>query len=93
MSALRTVGDMGDRAFGLLDARRMATTRQLHSPRRRNKLACGDGGRWSDVYVVGHSQDSDCAPFALGLFAAVLIGGVSFLLISLFAADLIGWMS
>jgi uncharacterized membrane protein YdjX (TVP38/TMEM64 family) len=28
-------------------------------------------------------------PFALGLFAAVLIGGVSYTLISLFAADLI----
>jgi uncharacterized membrane protein YadS len=32
-------------------------------------------------------------PFALGLFAAVLIGGVSFVLISLFAADLIALLA
>ncbi len=88
MSAIRTVGDMGDRPFGVLEPTqwnqivlivRGAAERCLLVA----MAAVGLTSMFAGIAKIG------MRPFALGLFAAVLIGGVSFALISLFAADLI----
>jgi len=88
MSAIRTVGDMGDRPFGILEPTRWteiilfvrnAAARCLLVA----MAAVGLTSMFAGILKIG------LKPFALGLFAAVLIGGVSFALISWFAADLI----
>ena len=88
MSAIRTVGDIGDRPFGVLEPSqwkdivlfvRDAAERCLLVA----MAAIGLTSMFAGIIKIG------LRPFALGLFAAVLIGGVSFALISLFAADLI----
>ena len=83
-SALRTVGDAGDQAFGLLDPnswqqtvsflRRAAETCLLVA-----MAAVGLNSSFAGIRSIG------LRPFALGLFAAAIVGGVSFLMISLFA--------
>lgn len=88
MSAIRTVGDMGDKPFGVLDPTlwkgivlyvRDAAERCLLVA----MAAVGLTSMFAGIVKIG------MRPFALGLFAALLIGGVSFALISLFATDLI----
>lgn len=88
MSAFRTVGDIGDKPFGLLQPEQWAeTVGFLKESAERCLLvamaAVGLTSMFAGIIKIG------IRPFALGLFAAVLIGGVSFALISLFGADLI----
>ncbi len=88
MSALRTVGDIGDRPFGVLEpAQWSQVVAFLRDAAERCLLvamaAVGLTSMFAGIIKIG------MRPFALGLFAALLIGGVSFALISWFGADLI----
>lgn len=88
MSTLRTVGDFGDRAFGVLDpANWSALVKFIRSAAETCLLlamaAVGLTSMFSGIRQIG------ARPFLLGLFAAALIGGVSLALISLFAKPLI----
>ncbi len=92
MSALRTVGDMGDKPFGLLAPADWKQIVELVKDAAERCLlvamaAVGLTSMLAGIIKIG------LRPFALGLFAAVLIGGVSFALISLFAADLIALLT
>lgn len=86
-SALRTAGDAGHQAFGFLDPNAWA---QVVSLLRRAAEICllvamaavGLNSSLAGVRSIG------LRPFALGLFAAAVVGGVSFLMISLFAPSL-----
>lgn len=88
MSALRTAGDAGDRPFGILDP---ALWNQFVSFVRSAAehfllvamAAVGLTSMFGGIVKIGWR------PFALGLFAAVLIGGVSLALIYAFAGKLI----
>jgi uncharacterized integral membrane protein (TIGR00698 family) len=91
MSAIRTVGDMGDKPFGLLDPdqwlRFVAFVKEAAEQFLLVAMAAvGLTSMFAGIVKIG------MRPFVLGLFAAVLIGVVSFTLISLFAADLIALM-
>ena len=92
MSAIRTVGDLGDRPFGILSpAQWQETVLVIREAAERCLLvamaAVGLTSMFAGIVKIG------MRPFALGLFAALLIGGVSFLLIWLFAADLMAWLT
>lgn len=89
MSALRTIGDLGDRPFGLLQpAQWHAIIDVLRGLAERCLLiamaAVGLTSMLAGIIKIG------LRPFVLGLFAALLIGGVSLGLISAFAQALIG---
>jgi uncharacterized integral membrane protein (TIGR00698 family) len=88
MSAVRTVGDLGDQAFGILEPSKWQEIVAFIKEAAERCLliamaAVGLTSMLAGIIKIGFR------PFALGLFAAVLIGGVSYTLISLFAADLI----
>jgi uncharacterized integral membrane protein (TIGR00698 family) len=88
MSALRTLGDLGDRPFGFLDPSQWSNLVRLIRNSAESCLlvamaAVGLTSMFAGIKNIG------MRPFLLGLFAAVLIGGVSLLMISLFAATLI----
>ena len=88
MSALRTIGDVGDKAFGMLDPDQWHATVQFLRDTAETCLlvamsAVGLTSAFASIIGIG------LRPFALGLFAALLVGGVSFALIAAFAADLI----
>ena len=88
MSAIRTVGDIGDRPFGLLVPEQWKEIVQFIRDAAERCLlvamaAVGLTSMFAGIRKIG------MRPFALGLFAALLIGGVSFALISLFGARLI----
>jgi uncharacterized integral membrane protein (TIGR00698 family) len=88
MSAIRTIGDIGDKPFGLLEPTEWQEIVAFLKESAEQCLlvamaAVGLTSMFAGIIKIG------MRPFALGLFAAVLIGGVSFGLISLFAADLI----
>ena len=88
MSALRTIGDIGDKPFGLLEPEQWQHFVSLIKDIAEYCLlvamaAVGLTSMFAGIIKIG------MRPFALGLFAAVLIGGVSYVLISLFGADLI----
>jgi uncharacterized integral membrane protein (TIGR00698 family) len=88
MSAIRTIGDLGDRPFGILEPSQWTEIVSFTKEAAERCLllamaAVGLTSMFAGIIKIG------MRPFALGLFAAVLIGGVSFALISLFAADLI----
>ena len=88
MSAIRTIGDIGDKPFGVLEPGQWKEiVAFLKESAERCLLvamaAVGLTSMLAGIVKIG------MRPFALGLFAAVLIGGVSFALISLFGADLI----
>lgn len=88
MSTLRTIGDIGDRPFGMLspDAWDQAT-RFIRGAAEECLLvamaAVGLTSLFSGMRSIGMK------PFALGLFAALLIGVISLITISLFAEPLI----
>ncbi len=88
MSAIRTLGDMGDRPFGLLTADQWQDIVRFirHAAERCLLIAMAAIGLTS---MFASMREIGIRPFALGLFAALLIGGVSFSLISIFGADLI----
>ena len=88
MSAFRTVGDIGDRPFGLLAPQQWQDIVQFIRDAAEHLLlvamaAVGLTSMFAGIRKIG------MRPFVLGLFAALLIGGVSFTLIFLFAARLI----
>jgi uncharacterized integral membrane protein (TIGR00698 family) len=88
MSALRTVGDIGDKPFGVLQPGQWdAAVQFLRDTAERCLLvamaAVGLTSMFSGIVKIGFR------PFALGLFAALLIGGVSFVSIAFLAAPLI----
>lgn len=88
MSALRTVGDIGDKPFGLLSPEQWHHVVSLLRDAAERCLlvamaAVGLTSMFAGIIKIG------MRPFLLGLFAALLIGGVSFALISLFGQDLI----
>lgn len=88
MSALRTVGDVGDRPFGLLaETSWRSVVRILQTTAEYCLLvamaAIGLTSRFDGIRRIGPR------PFLLGLFAAALVGGLSLVLILLFAEDLI----
>jgi uncharacterized integral membrane protein (TIGR00698 family) len=88
MSAVRTIGDIGDKAFGVLDPSQWIAVVQFVRDMAETFLlvamaAVGLTSAFAGIIKIG------MRPFALGLFAALLIGGVSFALIAAFAADLI----
>lgn len=92
MSALRTVGDMGDKAFGVLEpAQWDAVVGFLrHSAERCLLVAMAAVGLTS---MFAGLRSIGFRPFLLGLFAALVVGGVSFLMIYAFASrmiDLVG---
>ncbi len=88
LSALRTVGDIGDQPFGFLDP---SQWQELVLVVRETAERCllvamaavGLTSMLSGIIKIG------LRPFALGLFSAVLIGGVSFVLIATFGPVLI----
>ena len=88
MSALRTIGDQGELAFGVLEPAQwnhvvMFTRDVAERCLLIAMAAVGLTSMFSGMRNIG------LRPFALGLFAAVFIGGVSFFLISAFAPKLI----
>lgn len=92
MSALRTLGDAGDRPFGLLSPESWRNTVEFlqHSAERLLLVAMSAIGLTS---MLAGIVRIGLRPFALGLFAALLVGGVSFALISLYGAALIAALS
>ena len=87
MSALRTVGDLGERPFGVLQAGHWNAFVDLVKNAAERCLlvamaAVGLTSMFAGIRSIG------ARPFALGLFAALLIGGVSFALIATFAPAL-----
>ena len=83
MSALRTVGEIGDKPFGMIDPGSWdAVVAYLRHAAERCLLiamaAVGLTSMFSGIREIG------LKPFLLGLFAALVVGGVSLLLISSF---------
>ncbi len=88
MSTLRTVGDLGERAFAFLEPSQWDVTIQIVRAMAERCLliamaAVGLTSMFAGIRAIG------LRPFVLGLFAAVLIGGVSIGLIFAFAPSLI----
>lgn len=89
MSAVRTVGDIGDQPFGVLDPAHWNSIVAVVKSAAEYCLlvAMSAVGLTS---MIGGIVRIGIRPFALGLFAALLIGGVSFTLITLFGERLTG---
>jgi len=88
MSALRTVGELGEHPFGILEpAQWDAVVAFLRLTAERCLLiamaAVGLTSMFAGIRQIGPR------PFVLGLFAALVVGGVSLLLISLFGDDVV----
>lgn len=87
MSAIRTIGDQGELAFGVLEPAQwnhvVLITRDIAE--RCLLIAMAAVGLTS---MFAGMRNIGLRPFALGLFAALLVGGVSFALISAFAPRL-----
>jgi uncharacterized integral membrane protein (TIGR00698 family) len=87
MSAMRTIGDQGEMAFGIFEPAQwhqmvLATRNVAERCLLIAMAAVGLTSMFAGMRSIG------LRPFALGLFAALLIGGVSFALISTFAPRL-----
>jgi uncharacterized membrane protein YadS len=92
MSSFRTIGDLGDKAFGVLEPQAWAAlTGFLRSAAEECLLvamaAVGLTSLFAGMRSIG------LKPFALGLFAALLIGIVSLASISLFAEPMMAMIS
>ena len=88
MSAVRTVGDLGSRPFGLLEPGQWRVTVEfLQAGAERCLLVAMAAVGLTSIFAGLRSIG--IRPFLLGLLAAALIGGGSLLLISLFAENLI----
>ncbi len=88
MSALRTIGEIGDRPFAVLEQDQWDNIVKFLRHGAEYCLliamaAVGLTSMFSGIRKIG------AKPFALGLFAAVVVGGVSLLLISLFGESLL----
>jgi uncharacterized integral membrane protein (TIGR00698 family) len=89
MSALRTVGDIGSRPFGILEPVLWGQVVSVARSSAEHLLliamaAVGLTSMLAGIVKIGPR------PFMLGLFAALLIGGVSLALIYAFADSLLG---
>ncbi len=91
-SALRTLGDQGESAFGFMS--RETWTQIVHFTRTGAETflllamaAVGLNTRFADMREIG------LRPFGLGLFAALVVGVISFAVISLFARYLVALTS
>ena len=87
MSTIRTIGDHGDQPFGILEPAQWDHAVQIIRDLAERCLliamaAVGLTSLFAGVRSIG------MRPFVLGLFAALLVGGVSFILISTFAPRL-----
>lgn len=88
MSTLRTVGDLGERPFGLLDpATWNETVLFLREAAERCLLIAMAAVGLTSLFAG--MRDIGLRPFALGLFAALLVGGLSLASILLFADPLL----
>lgn len=88
MSTLRTVGDLGDKPFGILQPSLWADIVSVIRDAAEQCLLLAMAAIGLTSMVAGIVKIG-LRPFVLGLFAALLIGGVSFVLISLFGASLV----
>ena len=88
-SALRTLGDAGDRAFGILQPQdwQLAVGFLRHAAETLLLIAMAAVGLNSSFAGI---RRIGLRPFVLGLFAAAVVGGVSFVTISLAARPLLG---
>jgi len=91
MSALRTIGDIGDRAFGVLSADAWATLVLWIRDAAEASLLVAMAAVGLTSMIAG-IREIGLRPFMLGLFAAALIGVVSLTLISVFAEPLIAFV-
>lgn len=92
MSAVRTLGDLGEKPFGVLEPSQWDIVVQfIRDAAERSLLiamaAVGLTSMFAGIRSIG------MRPFALGLFAALLIGGISFILISAFASKLMQFLA
>ena len=83
MSAIRTVGEIGERPFGILEPQQWENSVGLLRQSAEHCLlvamsAIGATSAFSSIKEIGFK------PFLLGLFAASVVGGASLLLIVLF---------
>ena len=87
MSAVRTIGDQGELAFGVLEPAQWnhLVTLLRDTAERCLLIAMAAVGLTS---MFAGMRNIGLRPFALGLFAALLVGGVSFALIRVFAPGL-----
>ncbi len=87
MSAIRTIGDHGDRPFGVLEPAQWnhAVLIIRETAERCLLIAMAAVGLTS---LFASMRSIGMRPFILGLFAALLVGGVSFVLIATFAPRL-----
>lgn len=88
MSAFRTVGDLGDRAFGLLAPAEWSRIVEWIQAAAERCLVIAMAAVGLTSFFAGIRRIG-LRPFLLGLVAAVLVGGVSLTLIVLFAEKLI----
>lgn len=87
MSAVRTVGDLGDRPFGVLDPSTWdAGVRFVRALAERCLLIAMAAVGLTSLF--GGMREIGLRPFALGLFAALLIGVVSLISIQLLGGPL-----
>jgi len=87
MSALRTVGDLGDRPFGFLEPSQWNVLIRIFRALAERCLLIAMAAVGLTSMLAGISKIG-MRPFVLGLFAALLIGAVSLGLISAFAQPL-----
>ena len=87
-SALRTIGDAGDPAFGVLDPQTWSELVRFlrHAAETCLLIAMAAVGLTSSFAGI---RQIGLRPFLLGLIAAAAVGGVSFAMISLFAPQLL----
>ena len=88
MSAFRTVGDLTERPFGLLEPSQWNALIQILRTLAERCLLIAMAAVGLTSMLAGIRRIG-LRPFVLGLFAALLIGGVSLTLISVFAHRLI----
>jgi len=91
MSALRTVGDMGERPFGVLEPGQWtAGVSFLKLGAERCLLVAMAGVGLTSMF--SSMRRLGVRPFALGLLAALVVGGASLLMISVFGRAAAGWL-
>lgn len=88
MSAIRTVGELGDRPFGMLEPAQWNAVVDFlkHAAERCLLIAMAAVGLTS---LFAGIRSIGMKPFMLGLFAALVVGGVTLLSISLFGEAMV----
>ena len=88
MSGIRTLGEIGERPFGILEPQQWSDTVTILRQTAEHCLliamsAIGATSAFASIKEIGFK------PFLLGLFAATIVGGVSLLLIFIFGDALV----